>query len=289
MKKVALSLLLLHFYTSAFACEYTVKVPKLESSKDFLIYSLLELSVAKLNEKICFKINDDVITDGREIIHVDHKILDLIWSSAASEAEKVLVPIRIPIFKGLLGYRIFVIRNNEQERFDGITSLEQLKNFYAGQGAFWGDTKVLEAVDLNVIKVTQARNLWQMLNKKRFDYLPIAVNEPWKDLEIRPELELTVEKNILLMYPSALYFYTHTENNKLRDLISTGMKAALADGSYDRILGQSRMIELTKKYANLPNRKVILIENKHFHDNTPKENIQYWLTPETLTEFLNKN
>ncbi|WP_062065023.1 hypothetical protein [Cellvibrio sp. OA-2007] len=257
-------------------CSVTATIPLIESEKDQLIYDLLVLSLSKTGINVCLTQLGQVITDARKTRRVEEGSLSLKWSSASNPLDKNLQPIKIPIFKGLLGYRIFVIRKGDQSRFDSIKTLEDLRKLTAGQGYFWSDTKILQAAGIPVVTAAQGRNLWSMLASHRFDYMSLAVHEPWLDLEHRAELQLEVEKNLLLVYPSAMFFYVSTENKVLYDLISSGMERALNDGSYDRLFYQSRMIQAVVERVNLSTRKVIYINNPLIDTNLLPTNPKYW-------------
>ncbi|QEY14893.1 diguanylate cyclase [Cellvibrio sp. KY-GH-1] len=257
-------------------CSVTATIPLIESEKDKLIYDLLVLSLSKTDVNVCLTQLEQVITDARKTRRVEEGSLSLKWSSASNPLEKNLKPIKVPIFKGLLGYRIFVIRKGDQNRFNSIKTLEDLRKLTAGQGYFWGDTKILQTAGIPVVTAAQGRNLWSMLASHRFDYMPLAVHEPWLDLEHRAELQLEVEKNLLLVYPSAMFFYVSTENKVLYDLISSGMERAINDGSYDRLFYQSRMIQAVVERVNLSTRKVIYIYNPLIDTNLLPTNPKYW-------------
>ena len=61
------------------------------------------------------------MTSDREQLHVQNNLLDIIWSS--KDLNQKLTPIRLPIFRGLLGYRVLVIRQNEQHKFDPVKTI----------------------------------------------------------------------------------------------------------------------------------------------------------------------
>ncbi len=270
-------------------CELSVSLPKIESSKDQLIVSLFKLSIGKVIDSTCITSINEIITDGRKTRYIDNNLISVVWASASSIAERDLQAIKIPIFKGLLGYRIFVINERDQPIFDQVETLQDLQKFTAGQGLFWGDTKVLRAAGINVITSSQGRRLWQMLNLKRFDFMPLAVHEPWKDLSQRQELELAVEKNLMLVYPSAFYFYVSHKNKALYEALIEGMTLALKDGSYDELLYHSDMIQSVIKYANFEKRKIIRVENPYFSPGlqalTPKDEL---VATTDLIDFLTK-
>lgn len=282
-------LILIMMFFSSFtyaACELVVTVPKLESTKDNLINSLLQLSINKVQKNVCYEQNNEIITEARKAKLIAQDVISVQWASANSIAEEFLQHIEQPIFKGLMGFRIFVIRNDEQHRFDHITNVQQLKELVAGQGAFWGDTKVLKTAGLPVVTATQGRRLWSMLDLKRFDYLPLGPHEPWKDLEIRPELGFIVEKNLLLIYPSAMYFYVSNSNERLADIISRGMKVALADGSYDKLLFESDMLKGAIHNANLEKRRILVIDNPFYSDKNIDLNLYKTQSIQTIQNLV---
>src|SRR6478609_4894561 len=66
------------------------------------------------------------------------------------EYEKKFEAVWIPIDKGLLGYRIFLIRSEDQARFTSATTLDDLRNYTIGQGSGWKDIDILKANGLKV-------------------------------------------------------------------------------------------------------------------------------------------
>src|SRR5687768_10837588 len=58
--------------------------------------------------------------------------LDIVWYATTKDLEERLHPIRICIFRGLLGYRVLMIKTGTQHKFDGIKTLEDLKRVSLG-------------------------------------------------------------------------------------------------------------------------------------------------------------
>lgn len=282
-----LLLMIILFFTStsaSAACQKPIRIQLLESEKDHLIHSLLLLSLSKVGRDNCLITNTEVMTNRREHRQVQKNLLDIIWTT--SDLYKTLTPIRIPIFRGLLGYRILVIRAGEQDLYNSVNKLNDLKKFQAGLGNTWGDTKIFTEAKLPVVTVNRGRHLWPMLAQKRFDYIPLGINEPWADLALRAELKLAAEQNILIHYPIGLYFHVNKKNKSLEKLLIKGIKMAIEDGSYDQLLQKSRMVQATLKYANAASRKTITLSNNNFTKNIPIENMKYWLSPDELLDFL---
>lgn len=52
-----------------------------------------------------------------------------------------------------------------------------------------------------------------MLERKRFDYFPRAIDEPWIEIEGKPQFE--VKLYFLLKYPAPTYFFINKANHQL--------------------------------------------------------------------------
>lgn len=267
-------------------CELEVTHQRLESQKDFLIHSLLKLVLSKTETRVCLVEINQILTDGRKTRRVAKGELSLKWASVSKKVNDALLPVQIPIFKGLMGYRIFVIRKGEHDRFSKVNTVENLKAFRAGTGKSWGDRFVLEKAGLPVITSTRGRFLWGMLISKRFDYLPLGLHEPWDDISRYPE-ELSVEQTLMVSYPMALYFYVKKDNDTLFTLISEGMEAAIKDGSYDKNLYQSKIMVDAAKYTQINQRRIITIANPFMPLDTPYHRKEYWIEPQTFKEQVN--
>ncbi|WP_221935054.1 transporter substrate-binding domain-containing protein [Catenovulum sediminis] len=187
-----------------------------------------------------------------------------------------MLPIRIPLFKGLLGHRIFIIRQGEQHRFSNVRSLSDLAEFKMGQGANWADTKVLNAAGLNVVTTTKYHNLFYMLEGGRFDLFPRGVHEPFAEVASRPELNLTVEEDLLLVYPLAAYFFVNSNNFKLAQAIENGLLEMIEDGSFDEFFYSNPMISQALKNAELERRKIFRISNPNMPAATPFDDKKLW-------------
>lgn len=256
-----------------------INIPNIDTEKDKLIHQLLALALSKTGSKVNYIPQPNQLSAGRLVERVESNKIDVFWAGMSPEIEETLTPIRIPIFKGLLGHRIFVIRKGEEMRFESIKSLNDLKQFSAGQGRFWGDTEILQNAGLPVTTTVKGANLWPMLDGSRFDYFPLAVHEPWSEIDARPELNLTVDPNVLLIYPFAMYFYVNNANTELRSAIEDGMNKAIDDGSYDKLLFNSSMLKDALIRAKVSERVVIRIPNSAMHPSTPVDTSKYWFDP----------
>ncbi len=262
----------------------SISVPASDEPKEALLLSVLKLAISKSDRADIYAFTPyaDMVTEARLVKMVKTGELDLMWGGFKDEYEWEMLPIRIPVLKGLLGYRIFIIREGEQSRFDKVDTLEDLQRIPLGQGLFWGDTEILKANNMNVVGVVKYENLMPMLARGRFDFYPRAVHEPFTEVKRAKKLNLAVEDNILVIYPFAMYFYVNLDNKRLATDIEQGFRRAIADGSYDTLFFNHPMIKSALEQADLKNRKVFRLQNPRLPSTVPFSDKSLWLDLDTL-------
>src|SRR6185437_15296255 len=73
------------------------------------------------------------------------RTIDIAPLPISVEREARLLPIRIPIYKGAMGWRLGLIRKGDEELLARVNTLQDLKGVRLAQGAEWPDTKILQA------------------------------------------------------------------------------------------------------------------------------------------------
>ena len=96
------------------------------------------------------------------------------------------------------------------------------------------------------------------------------------------DLQLTVEKNLLLVYPFAMYFFVAQDNQKLGNAIQTGFRNAVDDGSYDTLLFNHPEVRKTLEKSNLKDRIVFRLPNPNMTKETPVDDKSLWLNLDEL-------
>src|SRR3989337_4337119 len=77
--------------------------------------------------------------------------IDFIWTGTSAEYERRFHAIRIPVLRGLDGYRICIINPNRQSAFSAVQTLEELRKLPIGQDPGWSDVKILEGAGFEVM------------------------------------------------------------------------------------------------------------------------------------------
>ena len=279
--------ILLTYSCTVWAKDLTIRHIRPESAEDLrssYYIDMLRLALGKTcntDGSAILVMADKAMYQNRSIEQLkQNKSIDVVWTMTSEKREAELQAIRIPLLKGLLGHRIFIIRKDEEARYAGIQTLDDLKQLTAGQGADWPDTKILRANGIKVVTGVNYKGLFGMLQLKRFDYFPRGVNEAWNEVKAHPDKNLVVEKTLLLQYPAPIYFFVNKENKQLADRLERGLRIAIKDGSFEQLFknhpANKEIFELTK----IGERKIFRLENPLLPQETPFAEKALWYTPE---------
>lgn len=268
------------FSTCAVAKEW--RTNKIIGAKEELIFEILQLAISKVDPKDSAIQLDAELPLGRLPKALEKKHIDIMWAGSSKHYDEHLLAIRIPLLKGLLGHRIFIIQSGTQEKFDKINHIDDLKPLRGGLSSRWGTTLVLKQAGLNIVESVSYENLFHMLANNRFDYYPRAIHEPWNEIAERPELNLDIEKNLVLVYPYAMHFYLRKEDTELKAYIEKGLKLAIADGSFDTLFYSNPLIQSAIQQSNFKQRRVLRLTNPYLHKDTPLDNKSLWLDLDNL-------
>lgn len=183
---------------------------------------------------------------------------DLAWLMTSKIREKNLLPIRIPLLKGLMGYRLLLINKGHQYKFSDISTLAQLKTLVGGQSFEWPDTEILIHNEL-ILTAGPAATMHKMLQANRFDYFPRSIIEIWHEAEVFDAL--VVEQNLVLHYPTAVYFFVNLDNKKLAQRIEIGLQRAIKSGKFEEIFKRYERFSRNINKTNIEQRTIIELKN----------------------------
>ena len=277
LSEVWISLMLLVVFAPTYA-QTVLRYPRSNANDERQTYPLkiLTLALSKAGGEFELKPSSHEMTQGRAIRQLSQGLnINVVWSMTSKEREKELLPIRIPIDKGLLGWRIFFIHKKNVASFEKLNTLDELKNFEAGQGHDWPDTLILRDNGLKVQNLTNFDGSFKMLQSGRFDYFPRSISEIWAEKKNHPEVNLEVEKTIVLHYPTALYFFVNKNDKELARLIESGLRTAIKDGSFEKAFRESYGEDI--KRSNLQGRKLFQLSNPLLPVETPLQDKKLWL------------
>ena len=204
------------------------------------VLAVLRLAVAKCGKPYELEQSSQVMVQARALAELaePHGPIDIVWTMTDLEREKALLPVRIPIDKGLIGWRLALVRQADAERWREVRSTASLGAFVAAQMHDWPDTAILRANGLQVSTTSNYEALFQQLAVGRVDYVPRSVIEIGEELARHPYLGLEIEPRLVIRYPAAFYFFVSPRRPELAEDLTRGLEAAIADGSFDLLFNR---------------------------------------------------
>lgn len=255
-----------------------VRYPAVADVEDYRsVYplALLELALARSGREYQLQSSAERMSKSRSMMFLkEQSELDILWTMTSVERELDLLPIRIPIFKGLSGYRVMLIKQQHQAKFGLNASAAQIKKLVYAQGHDWIDSKILTLNGFSVIGAAHYDNLFSMLEKGRVDAVPRNALEIADEAQVLAHRSIVIESNWVIYYPTASYFFVNPANKQLAKDLETGLRKTIADGSFEQLFQQFFSAHLTE--LKLKERNIIHLNNPLLPAETPVNEPQLW-------------
>lgn len=177
------------------------------------------------------------------------------------ERESQGIPIYIPLIKGLLGYRICLIKEVNQAKFTDIANKQDFidASLSIGQHQDWPDTDILKSNNIIVTTTYKRHLLFQQLDNHRFHCYSRGVNEITFELASQPELDIKIEDSLLIYYPFPLYLFVNQNEPELAARVELGLQRLKKSGEFDKLFAHYYKERLSS--LNLQQRKMIKLNN----------------------------
>ena len=239
--------------------------------------AMLNLALEEVGDPFAINVISDALSAPKLREELIAGSIDVIWTATNRDMETNALPVRVPLFKGLLGHRILIVHKDNVHLFDHVTSMQQALAFTYGQGQGWTDTTIMQANGMKVVAANKYESLFYMTDGKRFDAFPRGVHEPWGEIAQRSELELTVEPNLMFVYQMPYYLMVTPKRPDLAANIERGLTMAIEDGSFDQMFYGNAMVKTVLQYANLRERRIFNLTNPELPSETPLDNKKLWV------------
>ena len=226
-----------------------------DATKNQYIHAILEKSFAVMGADVALMYNVKPMNNKRIIEQLSHnKAITLAWLSMPNEQPHALIRTSIPLYKGLHGKRLLIIRKQDQETFKHITHLNELKPFVGLQQQSWSDYTILKANGLKVNGELDYQGMLKALETGLGDYFPRSVLAIESEFNKLQSFDFAIAPQIMLQYPSHYYFYLSKENTEVRDLLEQGMQKLAKSGElealYLRYFGDvEKQFKLNQRHA----------------------------------------
>ena len=194
------------------------------------------------------------------------------------DLETRLRPVRIPLDKGLLGARLFLVTPATQARLDRVRTLAELQQYTIGQNSAWTDVKILQPAGFQLVLADDYEGLFSMLSAGRFDLFSRGVIEIVSEWRARRDSlpNLTIERRFLLQYPMPRYFFVPRtpEGEKMAERIEDGLRRLRDSGEFERRYQAWKALVL--KDLQLAGRTVFRLPNPQLSAEAPLADKYWW-------------
>jgi len=274
------------FNTANVSAITLVRYPQPESATDERASypaAILQMCARRSGNAFAVTPSDFHAQQGRNI----HQLLkndgiDVIWAVADKERERELLPVYVPIDRGLIGWRLLLIRDHDKAWFEQIGSVTDLAQLVAGQGHDWPDVAVLRANGFRVETSTTYEGLFHMLKLGHIQYFPRSLSEIWPELDAHQQLGLAVQDSLVMYYRSGLYFFVNINNAALASMLTSCLQSATHDGALRALFNEYYGAAIRR--ADLPHRRIIALQKPVLATDLPLLPAEYWFDPAEIAQ-----
>lgn len=285
VRMCAVLLLLPQAYTAAQPPELRIAKPRAQDDPAYLYFSgLLETALRKAanGRTIPRLVTTIEMAEERMVreLRADRSI-DIFWLGGSKSRTVDLLVVPVPLERGLVGYRQFIIRKERAAVFDAISTPADLAKFKACHGTQWADTEILRAAKLPVVTSVNYESLFKQLAAGRCDYFPRGIHQGKVELAQRAAAypDLMVYEPLILYYTFATYFYVHPKNKVVAQWLRDGLEQMIDDGELLAYMQQQEHTRHAFPLAGSGSKRLLKLPNANLPDFSDEKNTRYWFQP----------
>lgn len=208
------------------------------------------------------------------------KNINVYFSLTQENMERIAIPIRIPVRRGIVNYNLLLIKKGSEDFFSDVNTLHDLKEISIGVDTAWATHKTLVHHDFNIVPVADYDSMFNMLARKRFKYIPRSISEIYDEIDRHPGefYDFVVEPSLVLYIPSATYIFVSRESPRIADRLKEGLEMMVDNGDLLKIFNRFFFNSIVR--ADVKNRKIIYVDNPYLPPRVPVSDKNLWFDPE---------
>ncbi|MBB6252384.1 hypothetical protein [Nitrospirillum iridis] len=224
------------------------------------VLEVLKLALTKSGQPYVLKIDHRALPTG-QVLHLleqpDNGTVDVYWLASSPALEAHFQPVRVPLDRGLMGYRLLAVNEAAQAKIGDGTAAPL--SFAQGEG--WPESRLLRAAGLTVHET--AGNLYNAVATGGADAAPRSSLDIDQEVARAQDagVPVTVARDVALFYRDFyLYFFVAKHNDRLADMLQDGLYRAYADGSFMALFRTDPQIRAALAYTR-QGRRVLTLAN----------------------------
>lgn len=213
-----------------------------------------------------------------------NRTLDVAWLGGSTTRAKDLLVVPVPLERGLVGYRQFIIRNDSVKAFAAVKTIADLAKLRACLDTHWVEADVFREAQLEVVTSVNYEGIFKQLAAGRCDYFPRGFHESKVDMAKRAAdyPTLIVYEPLILHYPFAAYFYLNKDNKIIAQWLRDGLEKMIDDGELLEYMKEHEHTSIAFP-LNSSSKRMLVIPNNYLPDFSNENDPRYWFQP---TDFV---
>ncbi|MBU6950686.1 hypothetical protein [Hahella sp. HN01] len=209
------------------------------------------------------------------LLHRRSDILNVFFTGYSRTREERFLQVDVPLTRGLLGHRVFMIREDHAEKFSQVSSLADLQALTIGSGVNWPDTDILRSAGFTVTESTYA-SLWLMLKRGRFDGFNRGVHEAVIELGEHAGEGLMIESRLMVAYKFDYFLYLGKDDVERYRILTLGLRRAYENGAFIKNFNSHPAIKEMVAAIHPEQRQTFYIDNPYLSDKVKAIAESYW-------------
>lgn len=278
-----LPLLSLLALLAAFGCGHVVAAPLLvrhalaqQQSARVITYELevlqLLLDKTRPQDGDYRLLGSETVTQSRAFLQLAGGEIDVLSSMSSNEREARALPLRVCLYRGLLGVRLPIALASRRAALEPLRDAAAARQLQLGQVGDWPDTQILQQQGWRVQRMPRLSGFAELLRRGRIDAFPLGAIEVYPIADAQPDL--AVLEQWALAYPSGFYFFVSPRRPELAERLRRGWELALADGSFVALFERRIGPQLAR--ARLSQRHWFVLENPLLPALMPLQDARLW-------------
>lgn len=146
----------------------------------------------------------------------------------------------LPDARNLLGFRQFIVRKEDRGLFEATKTREDFFKLKPGQVAEWSDVEIYRQAGFQLILSMNYGQLYPMLTRKRFDYLPLGLLEMEQAFNFEKDRypDLGTVDGIYIFYPLKIFVHYHEGANSRSRNIGKGLETIFSNGVEQQLFSE---------------------------------------------------
>lgn len=210
--------------------------------------------------------------------------INVMFALTTDAREKMAIPIRIPIRRGALNYRLILSHRDTAGVFENIADVHELKSLSIGLGHNWVSLPALAVQGFSVEPGVDRPGLFRMLSNRRFDYMLLGIHEIYEEASLHDfdRLDLEIVPGVAVHMVMPMYLFTSKYTPNIAKRFNEGLEIMIENGDLNDFFNREFSHDIHR--AKLRQRRIISIPNPLLPGTTPLTRPELWFDVTRLSQ-----